>query len=128
LCEHGNSQFTAWSTVKVMDQSVEDLAKKSGLNLDQINEDVRMGGFTVFDGKGYTNYGISTAAVRLTLAILNDANIELPVSNYREEYGVYLSYPAIVGRNGIIKQLQLDLPQSELDKLKASSDYIKKNL
>jgi len=128
LGEHGNSQFTAWSTVKVMDQSVEDLAKKSGLNLDQINEDVRMGGFTVFDGKGYTNYGISTAAVRLTLAILNDANIELPVSNYREEYGVYLSYPAIVGRNGIIKQLQLDLPQSELDKLKASSDYIKKNL
>ncbi len=128
LGEHGNSQFTAWSTVKVMDQPVEDLATKNGLNLDQINEDVRMGGFTVFDGKGYTNYGISTAAVRLTLAILNDANIELPVSNYREEYGVYLSYPAIVGRNGIIKQLQLDLPQDELDKLKASSDYIKKNL
>lgn len=128
LGEHGNSQFTAWSTVKVMDQPVEELAKKSGLNLDQINEDVRMGGFTVFDGKGYTNYGISTAAVRLSLAILNDARIELPVSNYREEYGVYLSYPAIVGRDGILKQLQLDLPQEELDKLHYSADYIKKNL
>jgi len=128
LGEHGNSQFTAWSTVKVMDQPVEELAKKNGLDLDQINEDVRMGGFTVFDGKGYTNYGGSTAAVRLSLAILNDAHIELPVSNYREEYGVYLSYPAIVGRNGILKQLQLDLPQAELDKLQYSADYIKKNL
>jgi len=128
LGEHGNSQFTAWSTVKVLDRSIEDLAKKDGLDLDKLNEDIRMGGFTVFSGKKYTNYGISTAAVRLTMAILNDAYIELPVSNFREEYGVYLSYPAIIGRDGIIKQIQLNLPQDELDKLQYSADYIKKNL
>jgi len=62
LGEHGNSQFTAWSTVKVLDRSIEDLAKKDGLDLDKLNEDIRMGGFTVFSGKKYTNYGISTAA------------------------------------------------------------------
>jgi len=52
----------------------------------------------------------------------------LPVSNYREEYGVYLSYPAIVGRDGIVQQIQLDLPQEELDKLQYSADYIKSKL
>ena len=128
LGEHGNSQFTAWSTVKVLDRSIADLAQKDGLDLDKLNEDIRMGGFTVFSGKKYTNYGISTAAVRLTMAILNDAYIELPVSNYREEYGVYLSYPAIIGRNGIEKQIHLDLPQDELDKLQYSADYIKSKL
>jgi Malate/lactate dehydrogenases len=128
LGEHGNSQFTAWSTVKVLDQSISQLAEKDGLDLDKLNDDIRMGGFTVFSGKKYTNYGISTAAVRLTLAILNDAYIELPVSNFREEYGVYLSYPAIVGRDGIVKQIQLDLPQEELDKLQYSADYIKSKL
>lgn len=128
LGEHGNSQFTAWSTVKVLDQPVADLAKKKGLDLEQINHDVMMGGFTVFNGKGYTNYGVSTAAIRLALAILNDAHTEMPVSNYREEYGTYLSYPAIIGRDGVLQQLQLDLPQDELDKLQASADYIKKNL
>jgi len=128
LGEHGNSQFTAWSTVKVLDHSIAELAEKDGLDLDKLNEDIRMGGFTVFSGKKYTNYGISTAAVKLTLAILNDAYIELPVSNYREEYGVYLSYPAIVGRDGIEKQIQLDLPQEELDKLQYSADYIKSKL
>lgn len=128
LGEHGNSQFTAWSTVKVLDQSISQLAEKDGLDLDKLNDDIRMGGFTVFSGKKYTNYGISTAAVRLTLAILNDAYIELPVSNFREEYGVYLSYPAIVGRDGIVKQIQLDLPQEELDKLQYSADYIKNKL
>jgi len=128
LGEHGNSQFTAWSTVKVMDHSIAEWAQKDGLDLDKLNEDIRMGGFTVFSGKKYTNYGISTAAVKLTMAILNDAYIELPVSNYREDYGVYLSYPAIVGRDGIIRQVQLDLPQDELDKLQYSADYIKSKL
>ncbi|HJE44786.1 L-lactate dehydrogenase [Levilactobacillus namurensis] len=128
LGEHGNSQFTAWSTVKVLDQPVADLAAKQGLDLDQINEDVRMGGFTVFNGKGYTNYGVSTAAVRLAMAVINDAHEELPISNYRAEYGTYLSYPAIIGRQGVEQQITLDLPQDELDKLQASADYIKKNL
>lgn len=128
LGEHGNSQFTAWSTVKVLDHSIDELAQLEGLDLDKLNEDIRMGGFTVFSGKKYTNYGISTAAVRLTMAILNDAYIELPVSNFREEYGVYLSYPAIVGRDGIIKQIHLNLPQEELDKLQYSADYIKSKL
>ena len=62
------------------------------------------------------------------MAILNDAYIELPVSNFREEYGVYLSYPAIVGRDGIIKQIHLNLPQEELDKLQYSADFIKSKL
>ncbi|MQS75433.1 L-lactate dehydrogenase [Lactobacillus halodurans] len=128
LGEHGNSQFTAWSTVSVMDHSISEWAPKDGLNLDKLNEDIRMGGFTVFSGKKYTNYGISSAAVKLTLAILNDALIELPVSNYREEYGVYLSYPAIIGRDGIVQQVQLDLPQEELDKLQYSADFIKSKL
>lgn len=128
LGEHGNSQFTAWSTVKVLDQPITKLAKQEGIDLDKVDEDVRMGGFTVFSGKKYTNYGISSAAVKLAMAILNDANIKLPVSNFREEYGVYLSYPAIVGRDGIEKQLQLDLPQEELDKLQYSADFIKKNM
>ncbi len=50
---------------------------------------------------------------------------EMPVSNYREEYKSYLSYPAIVGGDGIAEQLQLDLTKEELKKLQISADYIK---
>lgn len=84
-----------------------------------------MGGFVVFRGKGYTNYAIASAAVRLANVILNDARAELPVSNYREELDSYLSYPAIVGRNGIVQQLQLDLTDEELAKLQNCANIIK---
>ncbi len=125
LGEHGNSQFTAWSTVRVLGKPITQIAKEKNLDLDALDKAARTGGFTVFHGKKYTNYGVATAAVRLAYTIMSDARTELPVSNYREEYGTYLSYPAIVGQDGILEQLQLDLTDEELKKLQISANYIK---
>lgn len=125
LGEHGNSQFTAWSTVRVLDQPITKLAKAHGLDLDKLDHEARMGGWTVFQGKKYTNYGVATAAVRLVNTILSDAKTVMPVSNYRAEYDSYLSYPAVVGRDGIEKQVQLDLTAEELEKLQTSANFIK---
>ena len=125
LGEHGNSQFTAWSTVKVLDQPFTKLAKEKGVDLNKVNDDIKMGAWQVMKGKKYTSYGVATAAVRITNAILSNSMLELPVSNYREEYGVYLSYPAIIGRDGIEKQCKLDLTADELEKLQNSANFIK---
>ena len=125
LGEHGNSQFTAWSTVRVLGKPLTEIAKQRGLDLDELDHEAKMGGWTVFQGKKYTSYGVATAAVKLVNAILSDSLEVLPVSNYREEYGVYLSYPAVVGRDGIVEQTQLDLTPAELEKLQTSADFIK---
>ena len=128
LGEHGNSQFTAWSTVRVLGKPVTELAEDRGLKLSELEERARQGGYLVYQGKKYTNYGVATAAVRLTNAVLNDARTEMPVSNYREEYGTYLSYPAVVGRDGVVEQLYLDLTPEEEAKLETSATYIKERL
>ena len=125
LGEHGNSQFTAWSTVRVLGRPLTELADKRGLDLEELDKEAKMGGWTVFQGKKYTNYGVATAAVKLVNAILSDSLTELPVSNFREEYGVYLSYPAVVGSDGVVEQAQLDLTEEELQKLQTSADFIK---
>lgn len=127
LGEHGNSQFTAWSTVRVLGTSLTNYLKENQLTLDleELDHEAKVGGHTVFAGKKYTNYGVATAGVSLAVAILSDSHAELPVSNYRKEYGTYLSYPAVVGRQGIIQQVQLDLTEEELTKLQTSATYIK---
>ena len=125
LGEHGNSQFTAWSTVRVLGRPLTELADKRGLDLEELDKEAKMGGWTVFQGKKYTNYGVATAAVKLVNAILSDSLTELPVSNFREESGVYLAYPAVVGRDGVVEQAQLDLTEEELQKLQTSADFIK---
>ncbi|MFT8324420.1 L-lactate dehydrogenase [Oenococcus sicerae] len=128
LGEHGNSQFVAWSTVRVLGEPIKKLLASGqypDLDLDQIDHDAKMGGHTVFFGKQYTNYGISAAAVRLIKAVLNDAHAELPVSNYYEPSDTYLGYPAIIGKQGIVKQLKLELTVQEQAQLKKSADFIK---
>lgn len=131
LGEHGNSQFTAWSTVRVFGKPLLEYLKQHPevkADLAAMEERARQGGYTVYNGKKYTNYGVATAAVRLTVTMLNDALTELPVSNYRPELGTYLSYPAVVGRHGVVQQLQLDLTAEEQAKLEQTATYIKERL
>ncbi|MFT9272880.1 MAG: L-lactate dehydrogenase, partial [Lentilactobacillus hilgardii] len=125
LGEHGNSQFTAWSAVRVLGQPITKIATERHIDLSKLDEVARAGGYTVFHGKHYTNYGIASAAVRLANIIISDAHTEIPVSNYHEEYGTYLSYPAIVGRDGIIEQIKLNLTDDEKEKLQTSANYIR---
>lgn len=125
LGEHGNSQFVAWSQVRVQSQDIRNLLDQE--ELDAINDASLRGGHTVFFGKGYTNYGIAAAAHRLILAILRDSREVLPVSHYHETYGTYLGYPAIVGRNGILQTVPLNLTPEEEAKLLHSAQTIQEN-
>ena len=61
LGEHGNSQFTAWSQVKVKGQDITELtSEEERQNLFMAS---MKGGHKVFYGKGYTSYGIASAAL-----------------------------------------------------------------
>lgn len=122
LGEHGNSQFTAWSQVRVKGQSISKLTSEEVL--EEIATEAMRGGHTVFYGKKYTSYGIASAAIRLALAVISDAHEELPVTNYYAPLDTYLSYPALVGRSGIIEQLQLTLTEEEKAKLARSAQFI----
>lgn len=123
LGEHGNSQFTAWSQVRIKGQAISEFA--SPKELEDIAHEAMIGGHTVFYGKKYTSYGIASAAIRLAVAVVSDSHEELPVSNYYEPLDTYLSYPAIIGRQGVIEQIKLTLPTEEEDKLAYSADFIK---
>ncbi len=72
-----------------------------------------MKGHKVFYGKGYTSYGIASAALRLVTIILSDAQEEVAVSSYQEIYQTYLGYPVILGRQGVEAPVHLTLSAEE---------------
>lgn len=126
LGEHGNSQFVAWSQVRVKGQPIENLLSQEELEV--LALDALKGGFTVFSGKKYTSYGIASSAIRLALAVVSDSCEELTVSQYYEPLDTYLGYPAIVGRDGIIERVNLALTDQEVAKLEASAAFIKEKV
>lgn len=125
LGEHGNSQFTAWSTVRVHGKLIESAPK---VDTDALENEARVGGYTVYAGKEFTSYGIASATIRLVEAILTDSHEVLPVSTYQQQSDVYLSYPVVIGRAGVLNKAPLDLTDSEEQKLAESAAYIKERL
>lgn len=123
--EHGESQFSAWSTVQVNGLDILDLAQDQDLDLSQLEDKARHGGWAVHSGKGYTSYAIATCAVKLSEAVLSDAKLACPCSSYNEKYGTYVGQPSIVGKNGIESVTELPLPDDEEAKFKHSADTIK---
>ena len=123
LGEHGNSQFTAWSQVKVKGQDITELtSEEERQNLFMAS---MKGGHKVFYGKGYTSYGIASAALRLVTIILSDAQEEVAVSSYQEAYQTYLGYPVILGRHGVAAPVHLSLSAEENRLLEESANLIR---
>lgn len=126
LGEHGSSQFTAWSTVRVNNKIALQLFSED--EQEKISEQSNKNAFLVAKGKGYTSYAIATCAVRLVEAVFSDARLYCPVSTYNPEFKTYIGYPAIVGRDGVEELIPLKLTEDERNKLAASADKIKESV
>ena len=108
--EHGNSQFIAWSKVSIASKSINKILDEK--TFDQIEEASRMKAFEIIKGKGYTSYGIANAAAIIVETIFNDSKTILPVSSYSSEAGCYIGHPAVVGKDGIIREVLCYFPFS----------------
>ncbi|MCH4172058.1 MAG: L-lactate dehydrogenase [Lactobacillus sp.] len=122
--EHGESQFTAWSTVALLNQ---DQAALETLDRVDLENKARAGGWTIYEGKHYTNYGIAMVALVLTRAILSDSGATFSLSYFDPAVGTYIGHPAKVGHQGIMAPVPVALTPTERAKYQASADYIQTN-
>lgn len=122
--EHGDTELTLWSTADVGGQKVSDLLPNETLN--GISDFVKNEAYDIIEKKGATYYGIATCVASILNCILNDEMRVLPVSNYDSFEDVYYGFPAVVGRAGIIRRLDLQLSEKEGVKLQESINAIKK--
>ena len=122
--EHGDSQFIAWSSVKVNNTyDIKDyLTQKEMLN---IEEKVKKDGFEVAKLQGYTCYGVATALSKITKCIVNNELEELPLSTYDEEKQVYISSLSVVGNTGVVKNKLYSLDDREKELYDVSAKIIK---
>ncbi|KAA9372394.1 L-lactate dehydrogenase [Lactobacillus mulieris] len=119
LGEHGLCDFIAWSTVnhEFSDAEKAEIANEAKSNAEKL-----------IAGKGFTNWAVTSAAMELVRAVLTDEYFYTVCSVYVEEYGIYLGYPAVIGKNGVEKIAQLSLPSDEEYHLQEAIALIKEHL
>jgi L-lactate dehydrogenase len=119
--EHGESQFVAWSTVTIASTPVVKWPGAEQMDWDNMAQQVRAGGWQILQGKGWTSFGIATAASRLVDAVLSDAHRVYPVAAWDVQHQVYIGQPAVIAATGVKKVTPPALLAAEQDAYRASA-------
>jgi malate dehydrogenase len=128
---HGDAMVPLPSYTKVSGKPISELISKE--KLDKIVQRTRDGGIEIVNllKTGSAYYAPAASAAHMVEAILKDKKTTLPVSAYLEgEYGlkdVYIGVPAVLGKNGVEKVVELELTADEMTALKNSAEIVKEN-
>ncbi len=132
--EHGDSELAVWSSANISGVNLSDFCSACGNcieheNMHSIYNDVVNSAYRVIERKGATYYAIAAAVRRIAECIVRDEHSVMPISCYvTGHYGlcdICLGVPAIVGRNGAEKVLDIDLDEKEKEQLLNSAKTLK---
>lgn len=123
LGEHGDSEFTFWSGANVVGVPLTDLLQPA--ERESIENFARNEAYDIINKKGATYYGIGACVTRIVNCILNDERRVMPVSSYDAFANVYNGYPAVLGREGIIRRLEVHLSEQEAVNLQKSNNVLR---
>ncbi len=134
LGEHGDHEVTAWSLTTVAGVPFTDYCVFCGRQCnneefrEEISRQVRNAAYEIIERKGATYYAVGLGVARIVESILRDENSILTVSTILEgQYGlenVALSLPVILGAEGIVRVLNLDLAPEEEKKLREIGELL----
>jgi L-lactate dehydrogenase len=128
LGEHGVSSVFLWSSARVGGRKVLDLLGGSQTPqtvCEEIEREVRFANITVIEGIGASQYGIGMVSARLTEMILRDEGAVIPIGCDNATFGVTLSLPSVIGREGVRRVLAPEVSAAEQQGLQRSAEVIK---
>lgn len=136
LGEHGESQMVPWSTVTIAGKPLKKLMEErpdtyGRLDLKALAAAGKAGGWVILGGKGSTEFGIGASIAEVVRAVFGDERRILPVSVLLDgkygQKGVYASVPALLGSDGILDVIELDLNEEEQEQFNASCKTMDEN-
>ena len=115
--EHGTSQVFLWSSARVGGTPIADLLEKSGQSMDafrqSVEQDVRFANITIIEGTGASQLGIGMVTARIAESILRDECAVIPIGSHNPKYGVTISLPSVLGRQGVTQILEPQMSEEE---------------
>ena len=130
--EHGDSEFPVWSNAIIgsikLHHFIPDKQKLKIIKK-RITQTVKDRAYEIIKRKGYTDFGVAVAVAKLIQCVLRDEkkifSVSVKINNdYKLNEKVALSLPCVIGTNGIEHKLNLELNDSEKEKLKETTEKL----
>ena len=130
--EHGTSQVFLWSTARIAGIPIGTLIEERGETVDtvrkEIEKNVRYANITIIEGNDASQFGIGIVAARITEMVVRDERAVIPIGSYNDRFGVTLSLPSIVGRNGVVRSFEPEMSPGEQRALAFGAANLRKSL
>jgi L-lactate dehydrogenase len=128
LGEHGDSMVPIWSSATVGGVSLLKLPQFTAAVQQRVVDRTRAAGAECIKLKGGAGWAVALTIAEVVHAIALDQHKLLPVSTQLAgEYGIRgtcTSVPTMVGRNGVIKRLEIELWPRELSALQSGAKQL----
>jgi len=69
--------------------------------------------------------GMKVTSARIAEMVLRDERAVIPIGSYNPDYGVTISLPSIVGRNGVAQILDPQMSEEERQALARSAEILR---
>src|SRR5882762_1349057 len=136
LGEHGTSEVFVWSSARVAGVPVPDALQQTNRTRPElqrggaelrasIEQEVRYANITIIEGNQASQFGIGMVAARIAEMVLRDERAVIPIGSYNPQYGVTLSLPSVVGRQGVAQILEPDMSEEERQALDRSAETLR---
>ena len=122
--EHGTSQVYLWSTARVAGTAI---AQDAPVR-QEVENDVRYANISIIEGTGASQLGIGVVAARIVEMIARNEDAVVPIGSFQERFGVTLSLPSRVGREGVTRVLMPALADDEARALEDSAATLRRAL
>ena len=90
-----------------------------------VEHEVRYANIAIIEGNGASQFGIGIVCARIAEAVLRDERAVLPIGTYNAGYGVTLSLPGVVGREGVRRILVPEMSEEERRALDKSAEVLR---
>ncbi len=111
--DHGTAQVFLWSSARIGGVPLAYLLKQRGEKLNDLRQSIEA-----------SQYGIGIVSARIAEMVLTDEHAVVPIGSFQEKFGVTLSLPSVVGRNGVVRVLEPELSEEEHTGLEKSAKFL----
>ncbi|WP_268912559.1 L-lactate dehydrogenase [Lentilactobacillus sp. SPB1-3] len=127
--EHGDSSFVNFDEATINGKPLREFPNMDNAgHLNEIEKEVKGRGGEIISKKGATFYGVAVNLTKICQAILNDADVVLPISApMNGQYGlsdIYIGSPAVINASGVQEVIEYPLSDRELEKMHTSADKL----
>jgi L-lactate dehydrogenase len=122
--EHGTSQVYLWSTAHVAGTAIAPDVRIRH----EVEQDVRFANISIIEGTGASQLGIGVVAARIVEMIGRDEGAVVPIGSYQDKFGVTLSLPSRLGRDGVTRVFMPAMTEDETRALDESAATLRRAL